>query len=166
MASLPIYKRILYSTVFCAYKHPTPRKIECRHPFSFRICDLDLCPIVQEYFANVIFLPEGIFLVIKTPSENKAAGEWKRIPLKITLDNEEEVMSIIEKEAEGISDKNMEVLKERVHRIYERYRFLKEKGKEIPILEEIEEIEEKVGEEEEEEYWEEEGTEYEEGESS
>ncbi|MHA1589217.1 MAG: hypothetical protein ACTSVA_01250 [Candidatus Njordarchaeales archaeon] len=154
MSTLPLYKRILYSTAFCAYRYPTPRKIECRHPFSFRVCDLDLCPIVQENFANVVFQEEGIVLLVKRLSKEKVAGEWRRVPLKITLDNEEEVLKVIEKEAEGVSSKNMQALKERIHRIYERYRFLKERGKEIPILEENEEEEGA-----EEEFYEEEGIE-------
>jgi len=89
----------------------------------------------------VVFLPEGITLVVKEPSTEKIAGSWKKIPLKIDLDNEEEVIGIIKDQASKITNKNMEVLLERIHRIFERYRFLKEKGKEIPILEEEEEEE-------------------------
>jgi len=89
----------------------------------------------------VVFLPEGITLVVKETSAEKIAGSWKKIPLKIDLDNEEEVIGIIKDQASKITNKNMEVLLERVHRIFERYRFLKEKGKKIPILEEEEEEE-------------------------
>ena len=138
MVSLSLEKKILYSSVFCAYRRPTPRKIECRHEYSFGICDLDLCPLVQEHYANIIFLPEGITLVIKRPGE-KVAGDWVKIPLEITLDNEEKIIELIKREAKSISRKNMDALIERVHRIYKRYRFLKERGKEIPILEEKEE---------------------------
>jgi len=141
MSNLPMEKRILYSNTFCTYREPKENKIICKHPYSFKLCDLDLCPLVQEYFANVVFLPEGITLVVKETSAEKIAGSWKKIPLKIDLDNEEEVIGIIKDQASKITNKNMEVLLERVHRIFERYRFLKEKGKKIPILEEEEEEE-------------------------
>ena len=149
MANLPLEKRILYTTIYCKYRHPQPNKIECRHPYSFRICDLNLCPIAQEYFANIVFLPEGITLVIKEPATNKVAGEWKKIPIEISpeLDNEDDIIELIKNEASKINEVNMRALLERVHRIFQRYRFLKEKGKEIPEIE-AKEVEEEWPEEE------------------
>lgn len=155
MSNLSLEKRILYSNAFCKYREKLPNKLACRHPYSFGICDLDLCPIVQPRFANIVFLPEGITLVIKEPSTKKVAGEWKKYPLEITLDNEEEITNYVQDTAKDIPEKNMKVLLERLHRIYERYRFLKERDKEIPIIEEVleeKEIppeEEEIGEEEE-----------------
>ncbi len=140
MSALSLEKKILYSTTFCAYREFRGNKIACRHEFSFKICDLDLCPIALKYFANIVFLPEGITLVVKEPSEDKVAGEWKKIPLEIApdLDNEKELEDLIRKEANKINKKNMQVLLERLHRIFERYRFLKSKGKELPILQQKE----------------------------
>ena len=156
MSNLSLEKRILYSTTFCTYREPKPNKIACKHMYSFGICDLDLCPLVQEYYANVVFLPEGITLVIKEPSEERVAGNWRKVELKITLDNESEIIELVKKEAAKINKKNMDALIERIHRIYERFRFLHERGKEIPIIEEqMEEVEEEVPEELEEEFEEE-----------
>lgn len=138
MSTLPLDKKVLYSTTFCAYREYKENKVLCHHPYSFKICDLDLCPIAQKYFANIVFLPEGIVLVVKEPSEEKVAGEWRKIPLTISsnLDNEYELIGLVKKEAKGINERNMKALIERLHRIFIRYRFLKEKGKELPIIQE------------------------------
>jgi len=161
MSTLPLDKKVLYSTTFCAYREYSENKVLCQHAYSFKVCDLDLCPIAQEYFANIVFLPEGITLVVKEPSEEKVAGEWRKVPLTISpnLDNEEELIDLIKKEAKGINEKNMKALTERLHRILSRYRFLKEKGKELPIIQqEIRLEEEEVQEMAEEEFDESEGT--------
>lgn len=155
MSNIPLEKRILYSNIFCTHRETLPNKIACKHPYSFGTCDLDLCPIAQTNFANIVFLPEGITLVVKEPSKEKVAGEWRKIVLEINLDNEDEIIDLVKKETKNLTDKNMNALIERIHRIYERYRFLREKGIEIPILEEkleeeeLEEIPEVEAEEEE-----------------
>lgn len=139
MATLPLDKRVLYSTTFCTYREFSESKIICNHPYSFKICDLDLCPIAMNHFANIVFLPEGVTLVVKEPDENKIAGKWRKVRIDISanLDNEEEVIAVVRKEASKINEKNMKALIERIHRIFSRYQFLKEKGKELPILQEM-----------------------------
>ena len=79
-------QRILYDNLYCAYKIKRESKIECRHPYSFRIHDLELCPIVQDYFANIIFQEDGIYLIIKKPSKDSVSGTWDKIFLDIKLD--------------------------------------------------------------------------------
>ncbi len=160
MSMLPLDKKVLYSTTFCAYREFKENKILCQHKYSFGICDLDLCPLAQEYFANIVFLPEGITLVVKEPSDEKVAGEWRKIPLSLSsdLDNEDELIELIKREARGISEKNMKALIERLHRIFMRYQFLKDKGKELPIIQEEMESEEESQEVSEEEFNEPEST--------
>ena len=77
--ALTLEKKVLYATTFCKYRERLPYKIRCTHPWSYGICDLDLCPLVQPIFANVIFQEDGIYLVIKRPSKSKVAGEISRI---------------------------------------------------------------------------------------
>ena len=144
-------QRILYDNLYCAYKIKRESKIECRHPYSFRIHDLELCPIVQDYFANIIFQEDGIYLIIKKPSKDSVSGTWDKIFLDIKLDNKEEIKKIIEENLPKITNKNRIWLFNKLDNIYERFNFLKSRGREIAILEkplEVEEETEEMGEEE------------------
>lgn len=111
-------------------------RILCRHPYSYGECDLDLCPIVNSYYANVIFQEDGIYLIVKKPSEDYIAGEWEKTKLEISpeLDNEEEVIKLALEKAEKTSEIIKRALQERIRRIYMRMRFLKEREKPIGIL--------------------------------
>jgi len=135
--ALTLEKKVLYATTFCKYREKLPYKIRCTHPLGYGICDLDLCPLIQPIYANVIFQEDGIYLVIKRPSKSKVAGEISKIKLDINVeeDNEAETIEFIKGEVEGIPDKIFKALVERIHRIYERFRFLKSKGEKIPGIE-------------------------------
>ena len=111
-------------------------RVICRHIFGYGECDLDLCPIANTYFANVIFQNDGIYLVVKKPSENYVAGEWEKIKLEITpeLDNEESILQLASEKTENVPEKIRQALQERIRRIFARMRFLKERGKPIGIL--------------------------------
>ena len=133
--ALTLEKKILYSNTYCAYRETTKIGLKCRHVYSYGICDLDLCPIAQEYYANIIFQPDGIYLITKEPSEESIAGKWTKHKLEINLDNPEETIDMVKEKAKQINEKNMQALLERLDHIIQRYRFLQEKGKPIPVLE-------------------------------
>ena len=130
-------KKMLYSNTFCAYRDKYMGRTICRHKYSYGICDLDLCPIVNDHFANIIFQDDGVILVIKHPSDNSIAGVWERFPIEISpeLDNEDEVIAFCMEKTGSVPDKIRERLKQKVHSIFERWRFLKSHGKKIGILE-------------------------------
>ncbi len=131
-------KRILYSNFFCRWRDKTPKRIICRHPFSYWICDLDLCPIYQQYFANIVFLQDGVYLVIKRPGEF-IAGEWKRIPLEFDIEKTDELRKQIEDMIKdiNINDKMKKWLFMKFDHIVARWKFLIEHGIRVPYLEQI-----------------------------
>ena len=139
---LSLEKKILYSNTYCAYRDFKPIGVKCKHIYSFGICDLDLCPIIQEYYANIIFQPDGIYLFVKKPSEESIAGKWEKIKLDIDIEEPEKTLELIKQHTLEIPDKNKEALEKRFWNIVERYRFLKERGKPIPVLEEVPLLEE------------------------
>lgn len=128
-----LYKLFLYRENFCAYRKESNKgKAYCKHPFGFDKCDLSIGPIVQEHFANVIFKPDGIKLVIKKPSESKIGGTWTEEELEIKADeqsNKEEIIDKIKGKTEKITERNKQMILQRVNDIYKRYEFLAEKGK-------------------------------------
>ena len=148
VSNLPVEKRILYSTVYCAYREYRERGIRCHHPKSFGVCDLDVCPIVQIPFASIVFQHDGIYLMIKRPSDDSLVGEWEKIKLELNLDEPDETINFVEGHLEGLNEKNKEYVLRKLNNIIERYKFLKSKGKSIPIIEEEVLPEEKIEEEE------------------
>jgi len=144
VANLPIEKRILYSTVYCSYREYKEIGIRCHHPRSFGVCDLDVCPIIQIPFASIVFQYDGIYLMIKKPSDNNLIGEWEKVKIDLNLDNPEETIKFVESKLEGLTEKNKEYVLRKLNNIIERYIFLKAKGKSIPILEEEKIIPEKT----------------------
>jgi len=153
---LTLEQKILYSNTYCAYRDFKPTGVKCKNKYSYGVCDLDLCPIVQQHFANILFQQDGIYLFVKKPSEESIAGTWEKIKLEIDIDEPEKTLELIRNHTLEIPEKNKQALEERFWNIVNRYKFLKEKGKpilaierEISLLEEIEtEEEEEVGEEE------------------
>ncbi|MGQ4891217.1 MAG: hypothetical protein ACP6IP_01895 [Candidatus Njordarchaeia archaeon] len=143
--ALSLEKKILYSNTYCAYRETTKIGLRCRHIYSYGICDLDLCPIAQEYYANIIFQPDGIYLITKEPSEETIAGKWTKHKIEINLDNPEETINMVKEKAKQINEKNMKALLEKLEHIIQRYKFLQEKGKPIPAIEqEISLLEEEI----------------------
>lgn len=128
-----LYKLFLYRENFCAYRKESNKgKAYCKHPFGFDGCDLSIGPIVQEHFANVIFKPDGIKLVVKKPSESKIGGTWSEEELEIKVgeqNNKEKIIDKIKGKTEEVTEKNKQMLLHRVNDIYKRYEFLEEKGK-------------------------------------
>lgn len=181
-----LYKLFLYRESFCAYRKETNKgKAYCKHPYGFEVCDLAVGPIVQDHFANVVFKPDGIKLVVKTPSDGKIGGTWTEEELEVQVgeqNNREELLEKIKEKTEKITARNEQLISQRVTDIYKRYEFLAEKGKLPPYLggpseervqpeeevaeEERLEEEEKLFEEESEDLFEEEGEELFEEESS
>ena len=129
-------KKVLYSNTFCAYRDKYQNRILCRHKYSYGICDLDLCPILNETYANIIFQPEGIILIIKKPSDEYIAGTWKKHTIEISpnLDDEEQIIKMCLEKTNGIPEKIRNALIVRIKHIYQRWKFLTEKGKPIPII--------------------------------
>lgn len=134
LSNLTLEKRVLYSNVYCAYREFTEKGVYCKHPYSFKTCDLDLCPIVQEKFANILFQADGIYLFVKKPSEDSIAGKWEKYKLEIDLDSPEETINFVKEKAKGINEKNMNALMERLNNIIERYKFLTSRGISVPII--------------------------------
>lgn len=134
MSNLSMEKRILYSNAYCAYREYKETGVLCKHPYSFKECDLNICPIVQERYANIIFQPDGIYLFVKEPSEDSIAGRWNKYKIELDLDNPREAINFVKEKASGINEYNMERLLERLNNIIERYKFLKEKGKSVPVI--------------------------------
>ena len=134
-------KKMLYANTFCAYRDKYMNRTICRHKYSYGICDLDLCPIYNERYANIIFQPEGLVLVTKKPSNEYVAGVWETYKLEISpeLDNEEEIIDFCMEKTDGVPEKIKNVLIERLKRILKRWRFLKERGKRVGIIEKKEE---------------------------
>lgn len=136
-------KKMLYSNTFCAYRDKYMNRTLCRHKYSYGICDLDLCPIINKHYANVIFQPEGLTLVVKYPSEEAIAGTWEKFILEVSpeLDNEDELIKFCMEKADGVPEKIKKHLELKIRNIFSRWRFLKSKGKKIGILVKEEEIE-------------------------
>lgn len=168
---MSLYKKFLYQESFCSYRQKDEEGIKCMHPYGFGVCDLELGPIVQDHFANVVFKPEGIQLIIKEPSEEMIGGSWKEEELEIQVgeeNNQEEIIEEIKAKTNGITEENRTALIERVNDIFKHYEFLRENNNLPGILqEEVEEeitgaregVEEEVLEEEEESIFEEESKE-------
>lgn len=133
---LDLLSKTLYSNTFCAYRDKYMSRILCRHPCGYGECDLDLCPIVNNHFANVIFQDDGIYLVVKVPSEQYVAGVWEKTKLDISpeLTNEDDIIRLALEKAKDATNKIQNALQERIRRIYARMRFLKERGKPVAIL--------------------------------
>ncbi len=135
--TLTMEKKMLYINTYCAYREETvDLGLKCKHIYSYKVCDLDICPIAQEYYANIIFQPDGIYLITKEPSDESIAGKWTKTKIEIDLDNPQSTIETVREKTKGINQKNMEALLNRLNNIIERYKFLKEKGKPVPILEE------------------------------
>ncbi len=134
---MELEKKVLYSNTYCAYRDKYMGRTICRHKYSYGVCDLDICPIVHERYANVIFQPNGLVLVVKRPSDQYVAGAWEIFEIEISpeLDNEEEVISFCLEKANGVPEKIKAALVERIRRIFRRWRFLRDRGKPIGILE-------------------------------
>lgn len=135
--SLNLYQKFLYREVFCSYREKKENEIKCTHPYGFGKCNLDLGPIVQDQFANVVFKPEGIKLVIKEPTEGRMGGIWKEEELDIKVDEENNRNEIIEKikgQTEGITEENKKALIQRINDIFQHYEFLIEKNNPPGIL--------------------------------
>ncbi|MCR8433024.1 MAG: hypothetical protein NDP24_02160 [Crenarchaeota archaeon] len=133
---MDLSRKTLYSNTFCAYRDKYLNRTLCRHPCSYGECDLDLCPIVNDHFANVIFQEDGVYLVVKTPSEEYVAGTWEKTKLDISpeLTNEENVIRLALEKAKNTHEKIRMALQRRIRGIYARMRFLKERGKPVGIL--------------------------------
>ncbi len=139
-------KKLLYANTFCAYRDKYMGRIICRHKYSYGVCDLDLCPIVNDYYANVVFQEEGIVLVVKRPSGDSVAGMWERYNIEISpeLDNEDDIIKFCMEKTNGVPEIIRKKLQEKIHALFERWRFLKSRGKKIGAIE----TEKKVAEEE------------------
>lgn len=137
-------KKVLYANTFCAYRDKYQNRILCRHKYSYGYCDLDLCPILNERYANIIFQPEGVVLIVKEPSNEYIAGVWKKHIIEISqdLDDEEQIIETCLEKANGIPEKIKDALIMRIKHIYQRWRFLTEKGKPVPIIKKEEAIRE------------------------
>ncbi len=134
-------KRILYTNTFCAYRDKYMNRIICRHKYSYGICDLDLCPIFNDRYANIIFQEDGLVLVVKKPSDEYVAGVWERHKIEVSpeLNNDEEIISFCMERIDGISEKIKEALIGKLRNILSRWRFLRARGKRVGILEKKEE---------------------------
>lgn len=129
--ALTLYQKFLYRETLCTHRRESREaRSKCRHPYGFGTCDLDVCPVVQEHFANIIFDLEGIKLVIKEPREDGIGGEWTEEILDIKVgeeNNKEEVLDVVQEKTQSITDRNREVLIQRIHDIYQRYEFLEKR---------------------------------------
>lgn len=149
--SLNLYQKFLYREVFCSYREKEGNEVKCTHPYSFGECDLELGPIVQEHFANIIFKPEGIKLVIKEPKKDRIGDVWKEEDLDLKIgeeSNKEEIIEKVKEKTKDITKKNRKALIQRINDIFQRYEFLFENDNPPGIL--GEKREEKAPEEEEE----------------
>ncbi|NIQ07843.1 MAG: hypothetical protein GWO20_19630 [Candidatus Korarchaeota archaeon] len=135
--ALTLYQKFLYRETLCTHRRESREaRSKCKQPYGFGTCDLEICPVVQEHFANVIFDPEGIKLVIKEPREDRIGGAWKEEILDIKVgeeNNKEEVLETVQERTQSITDRNQEVLIQRIHDIYRRYEFL-EKRDNLPAI--------------------------------
>lgn len=133
--SLEYSRKLLYSNTFCAYKDKYNDTIICRHQYGYGICDLDLCPIANNYFANIIFKEDGVYLVTKKPSEKYVAGEWELTRLEInSIDDYEKIRHQIIEKIDNMPEKIKHATLTKLDHIFQRWKFLLERKKGIGIL--------------------------------